>query len=115
MAYKTLQQYIKHLPLQNLTIYVSTIPKGLPIVIDTGESCSITPKLQDFTTKPSTPVTKSIGWLTGTQTEVLGLGNANWDIEDVIGICCSLETAAYIVADASIYLFSAKIYIDEHY
>ena len=44
----TLLRYGETLPLENHTIYVYSTTKELPIVIDIGTSCSITPNLQDF-------------------------------------------------------------------
>ena len=111
----TLQQYDEDLPLELPVIYVSSKPNELPIVIDTGASCSITPLLCDFINEPGVPDTKSMGGLTGTTTEVLGLGKINWDIEDVNGIRCPLITSAYFVPEATIRLFSPQVYIAEQY
>ena len=99
-----MQQYSEDLPLQLTVIYVSSIPKELPIVIDTRA-------LRDFIDEPGVPDTKSICGLTDATTEVLGLGKVNWDIEDVNGIRCPLVTAAYFVQDATIRLFLPQVYI----
>ena len=111
----TLSNYGEDMPLLHPTIYVSTISKELPIVIDTGASCSITPTAQDFIDAPTTADTKTMGGLTGTTTEVLGQGMVNWDIEDVHGVRSPLITSAYFVPNATIRLFSPQVYIKEQY
>ena len=111
----SLSHYGENLPLQLPTIYISSISKELPIVIDTGASCSITPNLQDFIKDPKPPDTKTMGGLTGATTEVLGQGMINWDIEDVHGHRSLLTTSAYFIPDATIRLFSPQVYINEQY
>jgi hypothetical protein len=64
-------QYGEILPLSSPAIYVSTNKDDLPIVIDTGASCTITPSLADFTSTTK-PDTATLGSLTTVQTKVTG-------------------------------------------
>jgi hypothetical protein len=59
----SIRQYGEILPLSSPSIYVSTNKDDLPIVIDTGASCTITPTLSDFTSKPTQPDTATLGSL----------------------------------------------------
>jgi hypothetical protein len=110
----TLGRYNEILPLTTPSIFTSTIPGELPIVIDTGASCSITPLLSDFTSAPTTPDTKSLGSLTSASTTVTGQGPIEWKIEDMHGVCRPLPTTAYLVPDATVRLFSPQVYIKEN-
>jgi hypothetical protein len=96
-------QYGEILPLLSPAIYVSTNKDDLPIVIDTGASCTITPSLSDFTSKPTKPDTAILGSLTTVQTKVSGQGPIEWDIEDVLK---KLRTTSYYVPE----LFSPQAY-----
>jgi hypothetical protein len=82
----SIRQYGEVLPLSSPAIYVSTNKDDLPIVIDTGASCTITPTLSDFTSFPTKPDTDSLGSLTTVQTKVTGQGPIEWDIEDINGV-----------------------------
>ena len=82
----SLRHYKQDLPLNSPTIYVSTTPKELPIVIDTGASCSVTPNLNDYITTPTKPDVSHMEGLNGNTTEVLGSGPIRWDIKDAHGI-----------------------------
>jgi hypothetical protein len=110
----TLGRYDESLPLISPSIFTSSIPGELPIVIDTGASCSITPLLSDFTSTPSSPDTKSLGSLTSASTTVTGQGPIEWNIEDVHGVRRPLPTTAYLVPTATIRLFSPQVYIKEN-
>ena len=98
------------LPLENSIIYISSISKELPIVIETGVSCAqyfmllqiyYVYSTQDHThlvllqyiDEPEAPDTKS---MVGLITEVvLEQGMVNWDnIEDVNGLRSHLVTSA---------------------
>jgi hypothetical protein len=98
----SIQQYGEVLPILSPAIYVSTNKDDLPIVIDTGASCTITPSLSDFTSKPTTPDTATLGSLTTVQTKVSGQGPIEWDIEDVNGVHKKLRTTSYYVPEATI-------------
>ena len=73
---RALVPYITHynefIPLFNPSIFASSCIGELPIVIDTGASCSITPLLSDFIEELSTPDIESLGSLTSTNTAVVG-------------------------------------------
>jgi hypothetical protein len=88
------------LPLTSPAIYVSSNKDDLPIVIDTGASCTITPSLSDFTSQPTTTDTTTLGSLTTVQTKVAGQGLIEWDIEDVNGVVKKLRTTSYYVPDS---------------
>ena len=111
----SLQNYKQHLPLHSPTIYISTTTRELPIVIDTGASCSITPNLNDFTSAPGKPDTTSMEGLNGQTTEVLGSGNIIWKLEDCHGLQGTIDTTAYFIPSANIRLFSPQAYIMEQY
>jgi hypothetical protein len=106
----SIRQYGEVLPLSSPAIYVSTNKDDLPIVIDTGASCTITPSLSDFTSKPTKPDTATLGSLTTVQTKVTGQGPIEWDIEDVNGVLKKLRTTSYYVPEATIRLFSPQTY-----
>jgi hypothetical protein len=101
-----------HMPLQNPAIYHSNKPDELPIVIDTGASCSITPMHSDFigTIDPSDVPT--LNNISGT-TSVVGQGTIEWNIQDAKGIVKPIQTTAYYVPQATIRLFSPQVYIKE--
>jgi hypothetical protein len=84
----------------------------LPIVIDTGASCSLTPNADDFigSIKPS-----SVKSLTGLadDTEVVGEGLVEWTIRDVFGVTRTMRTQAYYVPKAHIRLLSPQSYFQE--
>jgi hypothetical protein len=100
------------MPLQNPAVYHSNKPEELPIVIDTGASCSITPVHSDFisTIHPSkVPVLNNIS---GT-TAVVGQGTIEWNIQDANGVVKPIQISAYYVPQATIRLFSPQVYIKE--
>jgi hypothetical protein len=104
----SIRQYGEVLPLSSPAIYVSTNKDDLLIVIDTGASCTITPSLSDFTSKPTQPDTVTLGSLNTVQTKVSGQGPIEWDIEDVNGVYKKLRTTSYYVPEATIRLFSPQ-------
>jgi hypothetical protein len=106
----SIKQYGEVLPLSSPAIYVSTNKEDLPIVIDTGASCTITPTLSDFISTPTKSDTASLGSLTTVQTKVSGQGLIEWDIEDVNGVLKKLRTTSYYVPEATIRLFSPQAY-----
>jgi hypothetical protein len=110
----SIRQYGEILPLSSPAIYVSSNKDDLPIVIDTGASCTITPTLSDFISMPTTPDTATLGSLTTVQTKVTGQGPIEWDIEDVNGIFKKLRTTSYYVPEATIRLFSPQAYFKDN-
>ena len=73
--------YDEVIPLDNPMIYVSSRDDELPIVIDTGASCSITPDPLDFDDDPVTPEFSHLSGISP-KTAVNGQGNVTWVIED---------------------------------
>ena len=108
-----MQSYDKSIPLLSPLIYVSKRPNELPIVVDAGASCSVTPNLKDFILPPAPPDTASMQGLNGQKTDVTSLGIASWDIEDARGARDVLRIAAYLVPQANIRLFSPQVHIQE--
>lgn len=108
-----LRTYNHDIPLRQPLIYLSQSPKELPIVIDTGASCSVTPTFADFLEKPTKPDTNKMEGLNGQCTEVVGAGRIKWDIEDANGNRDAIMTHAYFVPKANIRLFSPQVYVQE--
>jgi hypothetical protein len=106
----SIKQYGEVLPLISPAIYVSANKDALPIVIDNGASCTITPTLSDFTSTHTKSDTASLGSLTTVQTKVSGQGPIEWDIEDANGVLKKLRTISYYVPEATIRLFSPQAY-----
>ena len=81
----TIVDYNEFIPLTSPSIFASSRSGELPIVIDTGASCSITPLRANFIEALSTPDIPSLGSLTSTYTAVFGQLRVKWDIEDFHG------------------------------
>ena len=97
------------------SVYISTKSHELPIVIDTGASCSVTPNIHDFVNNPLKADTTKMEGLNGESTEVVGEGTVKWRIEDQNGTVEDIETMAYYIPTANIRLFSPQIYITEQH
>ena len=80
----SITDYTEFIPLSNPAIFVSSRLRELPIIIDTGTSCSITPVQSDFIEELSTPDITTLGSLTSTDTAVVGQGRVMWDVEDFL-------------------------------
>jgi hypothetical protein len=95
-----------------LTIYNSSDVNELPIIIDSGDSITITPILADFvgSVKPST-ITSLQG--ISARTNVEGEGTVCWTIPDALSQVHQLKTKAYYVPGAKICLFSPQQYFEE--
>jgi hypothetical protein len=100
------------MPLQDPAVYHSNKPEELPIVIDTGASCSITPIHSDFISTIDPSDVPSLNNISGT-TAVVGQGTIEWNIQDAKGIVKPIQTTAYYVPQATIRLFSPQVYIKE--
>jgi hypothetical protein len=98
------------MPLQNPAVYHSNQPNELPIVIDTGASCSITPVHSDFISTILPSDVPALNNISGT-TAVVGQGTIEWRIQDAKGIVRPIQTSAYYVPKATIRLFSPQVYI----
>jgi hypothetical protein len=110
----SIREYGEIVPLSSPMIYVSTNKDDLPIVIDTGASCKITPTLSCFISRPTKPDTATLGSLTTVETKVAGQGPIEWDIGDVNGVLKKLQTTSYYVPEATICLFSPQTYFKEN-
>ena len=84
----------------------------LPIVIDSGASCSLTPNKHDFIGDIRPATIHELCGLSNT-TKVLGVGTVEWTIRDVFGAIRTLQTEAYYVPEATIRLFSPQTYFHE--
>ena len=84
----------------------------LPIVIDSGASCSLTPNKHDFIGDIRPATINELCGLSNT-TKVLGIGTVEWTIRDVFGAIRTLKTEAYYVPEANIRLFSPQTYFHE--
>ena len=84
----------------------------LPIVIDSGASCSLTPNKHDFIGDIRPATISELRGLSNT-TKVLGVGTVEWTIRDVFGAVRALKTEAYYVPEANIRLFSPQMYFHE--
>ena len=94
--------YNEFIPLSNPTIFASSRLGELPIVIDTGASCSIKPIRSDFIKDLFTPDITSLGSLTSTNTAVVGQGQVLWDVEDFHGTRRLITTKACLVPSGTI-------------
>ena len=83
----------------------------VPVVIDTGASCSLTPNIQDFI-GPLRPCGSRITGLDSTTT-VAGIGTIQWTIQDATGTVKFIRCEAYYVPNATIRLFSPQQFFQE--
>ena len=111
---RSITDYNEFIPLSNPSIFASSRIGELPIVIDTGASCSITPLRSDFIEELSTPDISSVGSLTSTDTAVVGQGRIQWDVKDFHGTHRSISAKAYLVPSGTIRLFSPQVYMAEN-
>jgi len=108
-----LRAYDEVIPLINHIIYHSTTSDELQIVIDAGESCSITSNPLDFDDDPILPEFSHFSGISS-QTAVNGQGTVTWHIEDANGVRRPISTKAYLVSQAGICLFSPQVYFQEN-
>jgi len=94
------------------TIYISNSQTEYPVVIDSGASYSLTPRIEDFVT-PIRPDDTTLTGLTST-TVVAGSGTVEWMIQDVQGVIRKLRVEAFYVPSATIRLFSPQQYFQEN-
>jgi hypothetical protein len=94
------------------SIYFSNREDGIPIVIDTGASMSVSPCEDDFIEldKTNKGSLTALAGETGTE----GVGTVRWTIRDVFGSVRVIETRAYHVPTASIRLYSPQQYFQEN-
>ena len=95
------------------SVYISNKSEDdLPVVIDTGASFCLSPKLSDFIT-PIKPCTSTLIGL-NSETQVSGTGIVEWVIQDAMGEVRTIKVEAYYVPEATIRLFSPQQYFKEH-
>ena len=88
-----LQFYGETIALKDPIIYLSATDNELPIVIDTGASCSITPNPLDFDEDLVLPDFTSLTGISS-KTSVNGQGTVTWKIEDQQDVLRPLSTKA---------------------
>ena len=98
---------------QRMSVYLNAADDAdLPVVIDTGASTSLTPRLEDFDGPIKDCETTELNGLSSTTT-VVGVGMAAWTLKDVFGVVRTIRTRAYYVPEAQIRLFSPQTYFQE--
>ena len=96
-----------------MSVYLNAADDAdLPVVIDTGASTSLTPRLEDFDGPLKECETTELNGLSST-TAVVGVGMAAWTLRDVFGVVRTIRTRAYYVPEAQIRLFSPQTYFQE--
>jgi hypothetical protein len=93
------------------SIYFSNRADGIPIVIDTGASMSVSPCEEDFIDLDKTK--GNLSSLAG-DAGYEGIGTVRWTVRDVFGSVRVIETRAYYVPSATIRLYSPQQYFQEH-
>jgi hypothetical protein len=94
---------------QAKTVYFSRKDGGLPIVINSGASYSVTPNFQYFVGPIWKCSTKELNGLNA-PIHAVGEGEVDWKIQDVFATVRSIRTTVYYVPEASVRLFSPQIY-----
>jgi hypothetical protein len=94
------------------SVYQARNSPELSIVIDSGASVSVTPRIRDFCGPLQKYPTKFLDGLSS-KTEVLGMGKVTWEVQDSYCIKNTITEMAYYVPTANIRCFSSKVYFDE--
>jgi GAG-pre-integrase domain len=97
---------------QHRRIYFNK-PCGMPIVFDTGASCSISPLREDFIGDLEKPMYATVKGLKG-EIKVVGQGIVEWSIFDMDGVVRRIRTKALYIPEGNIRLFSPQVYFQEH-
>jgi hypothetical protein len=87
--------------------------KGLPIVLDTGASWSVTPDVNDFVGDIAPADVTELKSLDA-KIQVHGVGTVEWEIRDAVGEVQTIRTKALYVPSAEVRLFSPQVYLKEH-
>jgi hypothetical protein len=87
--------------------------KGLPIVLDTGASWSVTPNVNDFVGEIDPAGVTELKSLDA-KIQVHGVGTVKWEIRDAVGEVQTIRTKALYVPSAEVGLFSPQVYLKEH-
>jgi hypothetical protein len=94
------------------SIYLVDESDDCPIVIDSGASLSLTPYTKDFVTDIRACSIAELKGLNGTA-KVVGIGEVEWMVVDLLGVIRKVRTVAYYVPEASIRLFLPQTYFQE--
>ena len=97
----TVFRYNESSPSYLPSIYISSKPDELPIIIDTGASQSISPIPTDFDGPIVAPDVSSLNQVNGTAA-IAGFGTVAWHVEDYEGTQRCIRTKACYVPEASV-------------
>ena len=89
------------------------VRQDIPVIFDTGCSCSLTPIMDDFVSKLDTTDVEEMRGLADA-VSIEGIGWVEWPIRDVFGRIHTVRTQAYYVPKATIRLFSPQEYFKEN-
>ena len=95
------------------SIYVSNKDKDLSIVIDTGASISLIPRVSNFVRTIKPCALQYLNGLSNT-TKVIGEGKFSWIIRDVTEKTRIIKTTVHYVPKATVCIFSPQSYFQEH-
>jgi hypothetical protein len=88
--------------------------KGLPIVLDTGASWSVTPDVHDFIGEIDPADVTELKSLDA-KIQVHRVGTVEWEIRDAVGEeVQTIRTKALYVPSVEVRLFSPQVYLKEH-
>ena len=94
--------------------YHSEDRSGMPIVLDTGCSHSLSPVSSDFIGPIKPCKQRNLRGLNGT-VDIVGVGTVEWIIRDYFDNVRIIRTTAYYVPDGNIRLFSPQSYFQEQH
>ena len=97
--------------LRRSTVYTSALSK-FPLVFDSGASLSLTPVKGDFIGPIHPCAHPGLQQLTST-VDVMGIGTAQWTVNDVFGTTTVIETTTLYVPQAEIRLLSPQAWFKE--
>ena len=96
----------------SVTVYLSALD-DCPVILDSGASLSLTPRLTDFVTGvkpcPSHPCLKQLT----SEVKVEGMGTVRWTLNDAFGNAAVVETTALYVPQAEVRLLSPQTWFSE--
>ena len=95
-----------------LSVYINHDSPEYPVVIDSGASFSLTPRIEDFVTKLEPDDTTLTGL--NSTTVVEGTGIVEWVIQDMFNEVRKIRVQAFYVPSASICLFSPQQYFQDN-
>ena len=92
--------------------FYSVTSDGVPVVIDSGASTSVTPFRDDFVDKMIPLKNETVDGITETAS-IEGVGTVEWKVFDDVGNPGTIRTFAYFMPKAKIRLFSPQKYFQE--